>query len=71
MLGMIGASAVTAVSQGASWQTALGYGAVTALAGTGWHLTFLKSDGVMGMISGVLGGLQQAQIAKSDALKKP
>ena len=58
MLGMAGATTAAAVSKGTPLSTALGYGLVTALAGTGWHLAVLKDGGLLGALQGVVQGLQ-------------
>ena len=56
--GMVAATASAAISTGTPWPNALGLGIATAVAGTGWHVGFLSSNGVLGTLQGFATAMQ-------------
>jgi hypothetical protein len=50
-------SAATAMSNGVSWQSAAGYGVVTAVGAVVNHWAFFKSDGFKAVLAGIAGAI--------------
>jgi hypothetical protein len=55
---MVGATTMAATATGTPLPAALGLGIATAAVGTGWHVGFLSSSGVLGTLQGFVDAMQ-------------